>query len=289
MSRRLLSVALAALLLCLGAAGAAQAASPRIVALTPFTANTLSLLGVRPIAIGKTLGGRDKFNAGLSGVDELTLAHPFGPNMEELAVLNPQLVLSAPVWAKGNQNMKQLGMRVVESDPMRVADVPRQTEFIGQVIGKRAQAKKLADVQRARIKVAQRRIKTRPTVLLVLGLGRSVQAFMPDSWGGDLITQSGGRLLTQGLPSLSEGFGKISDEIIVQRDPDVIIAVPHGTPSNLKRIGEYLASNPAWKNTKAARNKRIYISTDNTLLQAWTSAAQSIADVQKKYLRNAGR
>lgn len=289
MSRRLLGAALAALLLCLGVVSAAQAASPRIVALTPFTANTLSLLGVRPVAIGETLGGRDKFNAGLGGVDRLTLSHPFGPNMEELAVLNPQLVLSAPVWAKGNQSMKQLGMRVVESDPLKVADVPRQTEFIGQVIGKRAQAKKLADVQRTRIKVAQRRIKSRPTVLLVLGLGRSVQAFMPDSWGGDLVIQSGGRLLTQGLPSLSEGFGKISDEIIVQRNPDVIIAVPHGTPSNLDRIGKFLASNPAWKNTKAAKNKRIYVSTDNTLLQAWTSAAQSIADVQSKYLRNAGR
>jgi iron complex transport system substrate-binding protein len=286
MSRRLLAALCAALLLALGLSTAAQAATPRVVALTPFTANTLSLLGVKPLAVGETLGGNERFVNGLEGVERMTLAHPFGPNIEELAVLNPELVLSAPVWAKGNASMKEIGIRVAESDPQSVADVPRQTEFIGQVVGKMAAARKLADVQRKRIKLVKARARRHPTVLLVLGLGRSYQAFMPDSWGGDVITQAGGKLLTAGLPSLSRGFGKLSDEIIVQRNPDIIIAVPHGTPSNIPKIARYLASNPAWKNTKAARSKRIYVSTDNSLLQAWTSSAQSIADVQTKYLRN---
>jgi len=44
--------------------------------------------------------------------------------------------------------------------------------------------------------------------------------------------------------------------------------------------------NPAWKGTKAQRNGRIYVSTDNSLLQAWETAATSIADVQTKYLKN---
>lgn len=286
MTRRLAAACAAVLLLALGCSAAAQAASQRIAALTPFTANTLSLLGVKPVAIGKTLGGHDKFVNGLSGVKELTLAHPLGPNIEELALLNPQLVLSAPVWAKGNAAMKEIGIRVAESDPQSVDDVPRQTEFIGQTVGKVAQAKKLAETQRKRIALVKSRARRHPTVLLVLGLGRSVQAFMPDSWGGDVIRQAGGRLLTAGLPSLSRGFGKLSDEIIVQRNPDIIIAVPHGTPSNIPKIAKYLATNPAWKNTKAAKNRRIYVSTDNSLLQAWTSSAQSIADVQTKYLKN---
>lgn len=286
MSRRLLAALLASLLLVAGFASAAGAATQRVAALTPFTANTLSLLGVRPVAIGETLGGHDKFVNGLKGVERMTLAHPLGPNIEELALLNPQLVLSAPVWAKGNAAMKEIGIRVAESDPQSVADVPRQTEFIGQIVGKSAQAKKLANTQRERIKLVKSRARRHPTVLLVLGLGRSYQAFMPDSWGGDVITQAGGRLLTAGLPSLSKGFGKLSDEIIVERNPDIIIAVPHGTPSSIPKTTRFLASNPAWKDTKAAKNRRIYVSTDNSLLQAWTSSAQSIADVQTKYLKN---
>jgi iron complex transport system substrate-binding protein len=289
MSRRVLGAVVATLLLCLGLAGAAQAAAPRIVALTPFTANTLSLLGVRPAAIGETLGGNEKFNRGLARVPRLALQHPIGPNREELLVMAPDLVLSAPIWAKGNQEMKRLDMRVVESDPESVADVPRQTEFIGQLVGRRAVAKQKADIQRARVKVAQRRIRSHPTVLLALGIGRTTQAFMPDSWGGDVITQAGGRLITEGLRVLTPGFGYLSGEIIAQRNPDVIIAVPHGNPDDLPRVTRFLASNPAWKNTKAARNRRIYVSTDNSLLQAMPQTASVIAAVQKNYLRNAGR
>lgn len=286
MIRRTLTALVAALVATLVAAGAAQASSQRIVALTPFTANTVSVLGVKPVAYGQTLGGRDRFVRGLRNVKVLPLSHPLGPNMEQLALLNPQLVLSAPVWAKGNQQMRQLGIRVVESDPQRVADVPRQIEFIGQVIGRRAAAKRFAAQQRRHIRAAKRKIRRRPTVLVVLGLGRSVQAFLPNSWGGDLVRQAGGRLLTRGLRPLSRGFARISDEIIVKRNPDVIIAVPHGTPNNIPRIARHLRNNPAWRNTKAARNGRIYVSTDNTLLQAWTTVATSIRMVQTKYLRN---
>lgn len=283
---RTIAALLAVTLLLLSAVSAAQAqSSARIVALTPFTANTLAGLGVRPTAIGQQLGGQSKLVKGLSGVKKLTLSHPLGPNLEELALLNPQLVLSAPTWRKGTQGMKDLGIRVVEIEPTKVNDVPRQTEFIGSLIGRRAQAKRLADQQRKHIAAAKKAVKRKPTVLVVLGVGRKPYAFLPSSWGGDLVKAAGGRLLTQGLKG-SGSFAAISDEIVVKRNPDVIIAVPHGTPSNIPAIAEYLARNPAWKNTKAARNKRIYVSTDNTMLQAWTSAAQSIYDVQTKYLRN---
>jgi len=283
---RALAALLAAALLLLGLTSAAQAASQsRIVALTPFTANTLSGLGVKPVAVGQQLGGQYKLNKGLKGVKTLTLSHPNGPNLEQLALLNPSLVLSAPTWRKGTQGMKDLGMRVVEIEPTRVADVPRQTEFIGSLVGRRAQAKKLADQQRRHVKAAQKAVKRHPTVLVVLGVGRKPYAFLPSSWGGDLVKAAGGKLLTQGLKG-SGGFAQISDEVVVKRNPDVIIAVPHGTPGNIPQITDYLRNNPAWKNTKAARNNRIYVSTDNTMLQAWTSAAQSIYEVQTKYLRN---
>ncbi len=282
---RALAALLSAVALLLAGAAAAQAATPRIVALTPFTANTLVGLGIRPLAVGQMLGGREKLVAGLRGVKQLTLSHPKGPNMEQLALLNPQLVLSSPEWTKGSADMRKLGIKVAEIDPQRVDDVARQTEFIGQLAGRQKRAKQIAAEQRHNIAVAKRAIKRRPTVLAVLGVGRKPMAFMPDSWGGDLVKAAGGRLLTQGLRS-SGGFATISDEIVVKRNPDVIIAVPHGTPENLGAITRYLRNNPAWKNTKAARNKRIYVSTDNTLLQAWTSAARSIYDVQTKYLRN---
>lgn len=278
-----LAAACAALAL-LAVAPAAQAA-PRVVTLTPFTANTLAILGVKPVAIGQTLGGNEHFSRKLKDVKRLTLAHPNGPNMEQLAVLNPQLVLSAPIWRKGNAQMRRLGARVVEIDPQKVSDVPRATRWIGALVGIPKKADELARRQAAHIRAAVSRAKRHPRVLLVLGVGRGSVAFLPNSWGGDVIKRAGGRLLTAGLKA-SGGFARISDEYVIQQNPDVIIVVPHGNPGELRRIARYVRSNPSWRATKAARRGRIYLSTDNSLLQPWTSPAQTIADVQTKFLKN---
>src|SRR3981189_2542396 len=129
--RRSLSAAALVVLLLLAFVGPAQAAPKRIAALTPFPANPLAELGVRPVAIGQTLGGHERLDPRLKGVPTLALSHPNGPNAEQLALRNPQLVLSAPIWRKGEAAMKRLGMTVAYSDPRSVADVMAQTRRIG--------------------------------------------------------------------------------------------------------------------------------------------------------------
>jgi iron complex transport system substrate-binding protein len=285
MSRRLATL-LAALvaLLALAAAPAAHAA-PRVVALTPFTANTLALLDVRPLAIGQTVGGNEHFSRRLRGVTRLKLSHPNGPSLELVAVLNPKLVLSGRVWQRGNQAIRNLGFRVEEVEPRRVADVPVATERIGALVGKPLTARTLADAQRNRIAYTRAQAKRHPRVLLVLGVGRASYAFLPNTWGGDVIRQAGGVLITGGLTA-TDGYARVSDEFVIQQDPDVIVAVPHGNPSDIPRLTAYLRSNPAWRTTKAARRGHVYVSTDNALLQPWTSPAQTIGDVQRQYLHN---
>jgi iron complex transport system substrate-binding protein len=278
-----LLVAIAAIAV-LAAASVAQA-KPRVVALTPFTANTLANLDVRPLAVGQTIGGSERISRKLQGVPRLALSHPNGPSLELLAVLYPKLVLSAPVWRRGNLAIDNLGIRVVELDPRRVSDVPTATERIGALVSKPRTAAGLAADQRAHIAYTRAQAKRHPRVLMVLGVGRASYAFMPNSWGGDVITQAGGRLITGGL-SASDGYARISDEFVIQQNPDVIIAVPHGNPKDIPRLTSYLRSNPAWSSTKAARRGRVYVSTDNSLLQAWTSPAQTMGDVQRQYLRN---
>lgn len=287
MRTRLLIPILAAVAASLVLAAPAAAASQRIVTLSPFTANALASLRVTPTAIGVMPGTNDFYASRLRNVRRLSLSHPNGPNMEQLAVLNPSLVLSSPEWRKGETTMRQLGIKVVESDPQTVAAVPGQMRRIGALVGQARKANALADQQITRTRVARNAARTHPTVLLILGVGRTPYAFLRNSWGGDVVRQAGGRLITQGLTG-SGGFARISNEYVVQQNPDVIIAVPHAatTAADRKSIAAFLGSNPAWKDTKAARNGRLYVSPDNQLLQAWPSAAQTIYNVQTKFLKN---
>jgi iron complex transport system substrate-binding protein len=263
----------------------AQAAPERIVALSPFSANTLASLDVRPVGIGEVLGGKERIAPELAGVPRLPLSHPNGPNLEQLAQLEPDLVLSTPAWRSGSAAIRRLGIDVQESEPRRVADVPAETRRIGRIVGRPQRAKKVAKRQQARIAEAKRGVTGHPTVLVVLGVGRTPYAFLPSSWGGDVVRQAGGRLLTEGL-SAPGGYAKISDEVVVARDPDVIIAVPHGNPKDIGRLAAYYRNNPAWRTTKAVRNGRVYVSIGNSLLQPFTDVDRTIRDVQTKYLRN---
>lgn len=280
------TILLALVLAVFAVAPIAQAAPPkRIVALTPFSANTLAGLGVKPVAVGQVLGGKNRFASNLRGVRTLTLSHPNGPNMEELALLNPQLVLSSPTWAKGAKTMRDLDIKVVDSDPANVADAVEQTATIGRLVGRADSATALATRLKRQVANARKGIRKRPRTLVVLGVGRTPFVMLPNSWGGDIVSKAGGRLVTGGVTARS-GFARISDETILKANPDVILAIPHANASDIPAVTRFLRSNPAWKDSRAVRNGRLYVSTDNSLLQANTDVADVIRTVRRAYLKN---
>ena len=189
---------LAALAIALSTAvlAAPAQAAPKVAALTPFSASTITRLGVRPVVIGQTLGGSDQYIASLKGVPALTLTHPLGPNMEQLASYDPSIVLSSKTWARGTPAMRKLGMKVYESDPNSVAAVGRETRAIGGVLGRTRAANALAKQIENDVAAAKRNIRSHPRVLVILGVGRTPYAMLANSWGGDVVAQAGGTLLT---------------------------------------------------------------------------------------------
>lgn len=282
MKRLALLLALLALALPASAAGAAE---QRIVALTPFGANTLVRLGVTPVGIGQTLGGNERFSPKLDGVEVLPLSHPNGPNLEQLASLDPDLVLSSPTWAKGNQAMQNLGIKVLIREPRTIASAYAETYKIGQLVGKQRLARRQLKAMRNGVNAATKGITEHPKVMLILGVGRTPFTMLPNSWGGDVVSRAGGELLTGGVSSKS-GFERISDEVVVAENPDIIIAVPHANEDDIPSLTEYLRENPAWSSTNAARNGRVYVSVDNSLLQAGTDIGRTIRKVRRAYLQN---
>ncbi len=281
-----LAAALLALALPGAAAGATQPDAPqRIVALTPFAANTLVRLGVKPVGVGQTLGGAARLSPKLKNVTVLPLSHPNGPNLEQLATLRPDLVLSSRTWSKGNKAMEDLGIRVVVYEPISIARAYRDTYRIGMLVGKKRQARAQLKAMKRRANAAGRGIRSRPKVMLILGVGRTPFTMLANSWGGDIVSKAGGELLTGGVTSKS-GFERISDEVILAENPDVIIAVPHANEDDIPSLTEYLRANPAWQGTSAAQNGRVYVSVDNSLLQAGTDIPRTIRKVRRAYLKN---
>src|SRR5690606_7261649 len=152
-----------------------------------------------------------------------------------------------------------------------------------------ATANKLISRIDAGIRSARSGIKSRPSVLLVLGVGRNTIAFLPNSWGADVVAAAGGRLVTGGLKATFAAgtpgsFAPLSDEEVLRRNPDVIIVVPHGTQSSIPSIQKFFRSKPGWGPTKAARNKRIYVADPERLLQASDDPGSTIRWVRRSFL-----
>jgi ABC-type Fe3+-hydroxamate transport system substrate-binding protein len=285
LSALLAGFALLALLVAFAAPAAGAQKRQRIVALTPFAANTLARLGVTPVAVGQTLGGRERLSPKLRHVPILKLSHPLGPNLEQLSALRPSLVLSSKTWAKGNQAMEALGIRVETRDPRSISGALADTYKIGETVGRKHYARELLRRMRARIAGAESGVRRHPKVMLVLGVGHAPFVFLPNSWGGSIVGAAGGELATGGATSGS-GFQRISDEVVVAENPDVIIAVPHADPEDIPALTRYLKNDPAWSSTKAAKTGHLYVSVDNSLLQAGTDIARTITRVRESYLHN---
>lgn len=264
----------------------------RVVTLTPFESNVVARLGVRPIAVGSDVGNGIRLHSGLNRVPRLTLSHPDGPNLEQLLRLKPDLLLSSPNWRVGNAKLRRRGLAVSDAwEPLRVQNVSPAVRRIAKLVGRSSRANAITRQIDAGIRSARANIRSRPKVLLVLGVGRSTIAFLPNSWGGDMITYAGGRLVTSGLkPSYDAGipgsFAPLSDERVLTMNPDVIIVVPHGRKSSLANTANFFRNKPGWKRTKAARNKRIHIADADSLLQASDNPGAVIRYVRRTYLRN---
>jgi len=279
----LLAVAASALLL----APFALAGKPpeRVVALTPFAANTMANLGVQPVAVGQTLGGDRRLAPVLTRTRKLTLTHPNGPNLEQLARLRPKLVFTSSQWSKGTQAMRQLGIRVIRAEPTTIGQVYRQTRRIAKIMKRKAKGNRLVRQMKNQVRKNTNGITSRPKVMLILGVGRTPFTFLSNSWGGQIMRAAGARMLTGGATG-SGGFARISDEVVVAENPDIIVAVPHANTDDIPAMIEYIKTNPAWELTDAAQNDRVYVSTDNSLLQAGTDVGKVIRKVRAQYLRN---
>jgi iron complex transport system substrate-binding protein len=272
--------------LALVAPQAEAAKKQRIVAISPFAAQTMLQLGVKPIRVGQTLGSTARQRQMFRGIGQLTLTHPNGPNLEVMAKLKPKLVFSSSQWKAGFSALRQLGIKVVVADPTRPSGVYKNVLKIGRKIGRVKRARKLNSRIRKQVRSATKGISgTRDKVLVVLGIGRTAMAFLGNSWGGELVTKAGGRLVTGGAKN-SGGFARISDEVVVAENPERIIVVPHGTSEDLDQVKDYILSNEAWKSTTAGKNRDIFVSADNRLLQAGTDVGPTIRSIRSQYLEN---
>lgn len=221
----------------------------RVVSLVPSATETLLALGARERVVGRTRYDTDPRIA-----DVPSVGGGLDPSVETLLSLRPDLVIS---WDAGKspglrERLEQAGIAVFEVETTDTADVFRNIERLGSLIGRRPASDSLAaairlDLRAVRAAVAGRR---RPSVLYVVWSDPPTTAG-PNTFITQVIGLAGGRTI---FPDLRADWPQVSMEEIVRRQPELVL-LPVG--ENRRHSLRRLLDAPGWRELEAVREGRI--------------------------------
>lgn len=228
----------------------------RIVSLSPAATEILFAVG----AGSKVVAGTE-YDTHSEEAKQLPRIGGFTPqsiNVEAILSHKPDLVVAAPqkdVIAA----LEKFGIPVVALDPKGVSDVWNNVELLGKLTGCEAKAKEVADDGRARF-TAPRHPPDHRRVLFVLA-DEPLITCGRGTFIDEIITAAGGENV---FGEVAESWPKVSDEQVLDRQPEVIICVEHAGGGGTIVPGR-LKNRPGWAKLKAVQAGRVY-SVDADLL-----------------------
>lgn len=235
-----------------------DAPATKVVALTASDCEILAALGAED-----TLVGRGEYCDYPESVLEVPAVQSGADtNLEQIIALEPQVVVMAKMAQTEEQvaALEAAGIRVVVSDAQDIEGVYTAIRLIGALVGRNDEAEAMvADMQSTFADIAAKSENTGKTVYfevspLQWGLWTAGKGTFMD----ELATMCG---LTNAFADV-EGWAEISEEQVLERDPDYIVTISmyYGEgPTPVEEIN----SRAGWDALKAVQNDAIFNADSN--------------------------
>jgi iron complex transport system substrate-binding protein len=239
----------------------------KIVSLAPSNTQILYEIGVGDRVVGVTNYADYPYNfsAWIEAGNMTSVGGYKSTNMEAIANLAPDLIFSTTINNDDVPYLRNLGYKVIVTNPNSIDDVYRNIEMIGKATGAQENAAALINKIQNQIntineKIAHANIEEEPTVYYEIFYGSSgLRTAGSTSWINDVIAKAGGINI---FNNVTQQYPNTSGEVIVNKNPDVIL-MPTDMGSFQASI-ENVKNRPGWHTIDAVKNDRIYI-IDKTL------------------------
>ena len=235
-----------------------DAPATKVVALTASDCEILAALGAED-----TLVGRGEYCDYPESVLEVPAVQSGADtNLEQIIALEPQVVVMAKMAQTEEQvaALEKAGIRVVVSDAQDIEGVYTAIRLIGALVGRNDEAEAMvADMQSAFADIAAKSKNTGKTVYfevspLQWGLWTAGKGTFMD----ELATMCG---LTNAFADV-EGWAEISEEQVLERDPDYIVTISMYYGEGPTPVEE-IKSRTGWDTLKAVQNDAIFNADSN--------------------------
>ena len=239
---------------------ALDAPATKVVALTASDCEILAALGAED-----TLVGRGEYCDYPESILEVPAVQSGADtNLEQIIALEPQVVIMAKMAQTEEQvaALEEAGIRVVVSDAQDIEGVYTAIRLIGALVGRNDEAEVMvADMQSAFADIAAKSENTGKTVYfevspLQWGLWTAGKGTFMD----ELATLCG---LTNAFADV-EGWAEISEEQVLERDPDYIVTISMYYGEGPTPVEE-IKSRAGWEGLKAVQNDAILNADSNEI------------------------
>ena len=238
-----------------------DAPATRIVALTAADCEILYALGA-----GDTLVGRGEYCEYPEQVKEVpSVQSGLTTNIEQIVALKPQVVLMGTMAQTKEQvsALEAVGIKVVASEAANIAGVYTAIELIGAVTGKTAEANALVESMKASFEEISKKAAgdgTKTVYYEVSPLQYGLWTAGSGTFMDELATMVG---LKNAFADV-QGWGEISQEQVIERDPDYIVTISMYFGEGPTPVEE-IKSREGWQDLKAVKNGTILNADSNEI------------------------
>lgn len=233
----------------------------RIVALTASDCEILYAIGA-----GDTLVGRGEYcDYPAEVLDVPAIASGDDTNLEEIIALQPQVLLMSTMAQTDEQvaALEDAGIKVVVSDAQDIDGVYEAINLIGALMGKNEEAASLVESMQTTFNTISENATgdgTETVYFEVSPLEYGLWAAGRGTFMNEIAEMMG---LTNIFTDV-EGWGAVSEEQVLERDPDYIVTITMYFGEGPTPEEEILAR-PGWENVTAVKNEAILNLRNNEL------------------------
>jgi iron complex transport system substrate-binding protein len=243
----------------------------RIISLAPSNTEILFALGLEDKLIAVT----DYCKYPPEAETKPSIGGFSNPNIEQIIALAPDLVLASSAGADTFQaQLEDKGVKVVSLDPKTIDQTLESITLTGKVTGKEAEARQMVADLDKQIKA----ITDRTAALPESGRPKVFYPVWHDPlMAGGLGTMHHEMIVTAGGIDIAadlDGYAVISIEVVLQENPDILIAGTHGDAATL--MLDFLQNDPSLANTTARQTNSIYSIDDGPVRQPGPRVAEGL-------------
>ncbi len=191
--------------------------------------------------------------------DAVVVGSPMAPDMEVLAQLAPEWVLSPSSLQSDLQpKYEAAGLKYGFLNLKTVFGMYKSIEDLGELFDRQEQA----DAMVAEFETfitdyrESHQDKPAPTVLVLMGLPGSYVVATENSYAGSLVDLAGATNVYAGT---DQEFLNVNTEDMLQKNPDIILRTAHALPDSvMEMFDEEFRTNDIWKHFSAVQNNQVY-------------------------------